>query len=545
MQNLALILFLLCTSQIYSQSKKIEQILAQTAKVIDKVNTTDKEGIIYLPSNFAENSLAKQNIATKLKDKTITKVEYIYTSYSFSPDFDQKKLNKERLEKLYKEIPELFSNNLIEWNILEQNGCIDTTICKSFFHGFKIWYRPEYSEETLKAELDYIKSILEGSTVTSEESVPEAISSSDIFETEVSTLVNNTTIETLDTAIYNIVYYAYVSNSDANKAGRPKYRGGEQVLRNHLNERIKYPEAAIETSTIGTTSATFTINIDNSISNIRLSKSISKECDAEIKRVINTLNLWEAGQTHGKAKEMDVSINFSFSAFSITRTPYLSREYSKSISKETDSTVLKIFNRNKQWNKMLIVCDFTGSMSPYTSQLLLWHKLNYETNKSKIGQYTFFNDGDSKSTNEKKIGSTDGIYHSEALAFEDITNLAYETMRKGNGGDCPENNIEAVIKGLKKCNTCKDVVLIADNFATPRDLELAYKIEKPIKIILCGTYGGVNVEYINLAKATGGSIHTIEDDITNLALLNEGETITINKQKYKMQNGKFLHISDL
>ncbi|MEM7372873.1 MAG: hypothetical protein AAF587_29900 [Bacteroidota bacterium] len=40
-----------------------------------------------------------------------------------------------------------------------------------------------------------------------------------------------------------------------------------------------------------------------------------------------------------------------------------------------DSTVFHVFQRNPDWNNMLVVCDFTGSMSPYTAQLLVWHKL--------------------------------------------------------------------------------------------------------------------------------------------------------------------------
>jgi hypothetical protein len=42
-----------------------------------------------------------------------------------------------------------------------------------------------------------------------------------------------------------------------------------------------------------------------------------------------------------------------------------------------DTTVSAVLNRNKDWNKMLINCDLTGSMSPYSTQLLVWHQAEY------------------------------------------------------------------------------------------------------------------------------------------------------------------------
>lgn len=48
----------------------------------------------------------------------------------------------------------------------------------------------------------------------------------------------------------------------------------------------------------------------------------------------------------------------------------------KGKAKPEDSTLLKVFERNKAWKDMLVVCDVTGSMSPYTAQLLLWIAAN-------------------------------------------------------------------------------------------------------------------------------------------------------------------------
>lgn len=206
--------------------------------------------------------------------------------------------------------------------------------------------------------------------------------------------------------------------------------------------------------------------------------------------------------------------------------------------KMLDSTIYKIMKRNK-WENMTIVTDFTGSMSPYIGELLLWHKLNLEVNKERIKRFVFFNDGDRKETNEKIIGETEGIYHTQQIRLDSVVNTALTVISNGYGGDSPENDIEALIFAQEK-NPKSNLVLIADNWSNMRDLSLAKKLKTPVKIILCGAQRYVNVEYLYLADVTKGSIHTIEEDIINLHTTKIGEIISINGAKYKKINEKYI-----
>jgi hypothetical protein len=208
-----------------------------------------------------------------------------------------------------------------------------------------------------------------------------------------------------------------------------------------------------------------------------------------------------------------------------------------------DSSVLKALNRNTEWNKILVVADVTGSMSPYIAQLLIWYRLN--TKKDKIIQWVFFNDGDFKTEDQKKLGSTGGIYSTNSDSFEVVLALTLETMMNGNGGDAAENDVEALIKGLELCPECEDIVLIADNNSPVRDLSLAKSVGKPIKIILCGSQSGVNVQFLDLAIDTKGSIHTIEDDLQNLVELSEGQILKIGKQTFKVVDGKMVAVKGM
>jgi hypothetical protein len=208
-----------------------------------------------------------------------------------------------------------------------------------------------------------------------------------------------------------------------------------------------------------------------------------------------------------------------------------------------DTTVLAVLDRQKDWKDAVIVCDVTGSMNPYMVQTLIWLKLNCKATKA--GSYTFFNDGDSKMDYEKKIGSTGGVYTTADNNYDSVQNLMFSTMMKGSGGDAPENNLEAVIQALRLKPDAKEVIMIADNYANVKDIALLPRVNVPVRIVVCGADKGINTDYLNIARATGGSVHTIEKDLTELVKLNEGEIFTFRSQKYKLEKGKFKLVYDM
>ncbi len=181
-----------------------------------------------------------------------------------------------------------------------------------------------------------------------------------------------------------------------------------------------------------------------------------------------------------------------------------------------NNVVEKVLDRHEEWSNALVIADWTGSMYGYGAEVLLWHINNFES--SGITYFTLFNDGDRKII--KRIGDTEGIYFEKANNVERLMVLYDYVKARGGGGDAPENDIEAILRGMEKYPSHSEVILIADNHACVRDIELANLIEKPVRIILCGysRRTGVNPNYIHLAKITGGSIHTIEDDISGKSL---------------------------
>lgn len=206
-----------------------------------------------------------------------------------------------------------------------------------------------------------------------------------------------------------------------------------------------------------------------------------------------------------------------------------------------DSTVFKIFKRNK-WKNCAVVADFTGSMSPYVAQLLLWYSLTFTSNP--YTDFTFFNDGDMNLDETKKIGSTGGIYYCKSGNLDTVLKTALKCVEGGYGGDTPENNIEALLYTIKKNPNLKEIVLIVDNWAPMRDYALIEKIKIPVRVIVCGYDKNpyLNLQYLELAYRTKGSLHTIEEDIEKLKDVNDGKTLKIGKEVFKLTGGKFYKV---
>lgn len=203
-----------------------------------------------------------------------------------------------------------------------------------------------------------------------------------------------------------------------------------------------------------------------------------------------------------------------------------------------DSTVLNVFDRNKDWRNFVVVTDVTGSMSPYSAQVFVWLKAQAENKKAQY--FVFFNDGDEKDSHKKKPLDTKGIYVTENKSIDAVTKTAIKCMERGSGGgENMENDVEAIIEGIKYYPKADAVILIADNMEAMRDYKYIDKIKKPVIVILCGTKGRVNVQYLDLARQTKGSVHTAKSDITNLQDFKNGQSFMLDGKEYIFENGKF------
>ncbi|MBO9698740.1 MAG: hypothetical protein J7604_00955 [Sporocytophaga sp.] len=206
-----------------------------------------------------------------------------------------------------------------------------------------------------------------------------------------------------------------------------------------------------------------------------------------------------------------------------------------------DTVVLKFLANYKDslfLGNAVVVEDVTGSMYPYLTQTFLWRRKNI----SNVNRFVFFNDGDNMDDSKKIIGKTGGIYGIQSSNIDSVENEAFKTMKKGGGGDGPENNLEACLYALNKFPNGGSLIMIADNYAQVKDISLLSNINKPVKIILCGVRQNIMADYIQIAYNTGGSLHTIEEDIYGLKTLKDNEEIRLGAQTFLFKGGKFFLI---
>ena len=246
---------------------------------------------------------------------------------------------------------------------------------------------------------------------------------------------------------------------------------------------------------------------------------------------------FEEGKLKGQFSHYDESGKVKFESsereFTINFDKFLSGDY-----RLRDSTIIKILDRNDDWADMVVVADMTGSMFPYMGQMIIWFKLNFDLGR--VRYFCFFNDGDKKRDEEKKVGQIGGIHTFEARDFKTLKHNMEEVIKAGTGGDAAENNVEALIKAQSTFRNYKQLVMIADNTSRVKDLKYITRVKKPVKIILCGVgEDGINPDYLKIAKVTKGSIHTLTSDIKNISNVQEGGTITIEGFTYRLVNGNF------
>jgi hypothetical protein len=431
--------------------------------------------VVLLSCPFASPVFDHPDAVTPLKGHVIEKVQLVYTTYRQDESFSQQKLNQQRLRNLEQLLPDAFASPLTEWELVGQTGATTPEEGRNYFHGFVITYRIAPSPTSMKEE-----------------------------------------IKTLDSAFSGLL--------KVRKPGDTSFSGGA------FPGEGTPPELGILRMPDGT--------------GIVLRKDIPEDS------LRFYLRASTPGASIGTAKYADSShstiiVTEYFEGHRIKREWKLEEHKAdpggfdflgKKYLNNPDSVVMTVFRRNT-WTNFVMVCDVTGSMSPYTAQIFAVLPGVVENRRCK--GFLFFNDGDKKTTQEKKDLKAGGLYWTRAMRFDSAYYTAKKCMNNGDGGDLPENNVEALITA-EKINPGGELVLIADNWASPRDLSECDKIKSPVHVVLCSARSGVNPDYLFLARVTNGSVHTRDQDVTNLGAMQEGEQVKIGIQTFLLHNDHFI-----
>lgn len=74
----------------------------------------------------------------------------------------------------------------------------------------------------------------------------------------------------------------------------PRYRGGEEALRNFVTSNLKYPKEALENKIEGEVEISYDVDGLGRISNVRVLQSLGFGCDEEVIRLVKLLKFEKA-----------------------------------------------------------------------------------------------------------------------------------------------------------------------------------------------------------------------------------------------------------
>ncbi|MBP1630615.1 MAG: TonB family protein [Bacteroidetes bacterium] len=75
----------------------------------------------------------------------------------------------------------------------------------------------------------------------------------------------------------------------------PEFSGGLDSLKSYIERNLIYPKKAIDSNIQGKVYASFVIDTSGSISDIKILRGLSKECDEEAIRIIKSMPKWKPG----------------------------------------------------------------------------------------------------------------------------------------------------------------------------------------------------------------------------------------------------------
>lgn len=92
----------------------------------------------------------------------------------------------------------------------------------------------------------------------------------------------------------------------------PLFPGGEKAMFEFLAKSVRYPTAAKENGIEGIVVISFVVEIDGSLSNLKVVRGIGTECDEESMRVIRTMPKWTPGKRKGESVRILYNLPFRF-----------------------------------------------------------------------------------------------------------------------------------------------------------------------------------------------------------------------------------------
>lgn len=92
----------------------------------------------------------------------------------------------------------------------------------------------------------------------------------------------------------------------------PAFPGGEEARIKFLQQNISYPQVAKEAGIQGTVFVTFVVEVDGSVSDVRVLRGIGGGCDEEAIRVVKAMPKWAPGKQRARPVRVQFNMPIKF-----------------------------------------------------------------------------------------------------------------------------------------------------------------------------------------------------------------------------------------
>ncbi len=92
----------------------------------------------------------------------------------------------------------------------------------------------------------------------------------------------------------------------------PEYPGGREAMQDYLTQKIVYPRDVVVEGVAGTVIVSFIVNINGSISKIKVIKGLHKSLDKIAVDAIKGMPAWKPGKVKGKEVRTQVNLPIKF-----------------------------------------------------------------------------------------------------------------------------------------------------------------------------------------------------------------------------------------
>lgn len=92
----------------------------------------------------------------------------------------------------------------------------------------------------------------------------------------------------------------------------PEYEGGQTEMMRFIVNHMHYPGVAQRQQVQGTVYVTFVVNGEGRVTDVKVTRGISAECDKEAMRVVSMMKKWKAGRQNHRAVSVRMTLPIKF-----------------------------------------------------------------------------------------------------------------------------------------------------------------------------------------------------------------------------------------